>query len=81
MRPYKPPAVVGRRVTIDLPYLTTEQALLLFEVLGEVATAIWDAHDPEIGDLVAEQAFQEAAIRDYEMTSLDDLDSDTLPPF
>jgi hypothetical protein len=42
--------------TIALPAMTTEQASLLFEVLGEIAAAIWDAYEPEISSLAAEEA-------------------------
>lgn len=65
MRPY-PPKAIGRRAAIDLPYATPEQALLLFEILEELASAIWAAHDPEIGDLAAQQAIHEADLRDVE---------------
>jgi hypothetical protein len=66
IRPYHPPTVIGRRAAIELPHVTPEQALLLFEILEELASAIWAAHDPEIGDLAAQQAMLEATLRDVE---------------
>jgi len=43
--------MTSRRTTIDLSYLTTEEALLIFEVLNDIASVLWEAHEPEIGHL------------------------------
>lgn len=55
-----------RRTTIVLPELTVQQAHLLFEILTEAASAVWDEHDPEIGWLAAQKALDEAARREHE---------------
>ncbi len=59
--------------TITLPAMTAEQATLLFDVLGEVAAAIWDAYEPEISCIAAEEA------RLYEPDEDGHLDIDDLP--
>lgn len=38
------------RPLVPLPALTTEQLVILTELLHDLATAIWAAHQPEIGE-------------------------------
>jgi hypothetical protein len=39
-----------RRPLVPLPPLTTEQLVVLTELLHDLATAIWAAHQPELGE-------------------------------
>lgn len=48
-----PFTMIGRRASIELPRLTLDQTLVLFDVLQELAAAIWAAHEPELSDYVA----------------------------
>jgi hypothetical protein len=40
--------MTARRVRVVLPALTAPQAEMLIELLHELATAIWDAHENEL---------------------------------
>src|SRR5262249_6665970 len=43
-----------RTVSLSFETLTAREALHLFEILSDMATAIWEAHEAEIGALAAE---------------------------
>lgn len=46
-------------VAIELPPLTTEQAIALWDCLHQVADAIWDVHGEAMVDVFAQLHLQE----------------------
>ena len=68
--------------TIPLPPMTADQAVLLFEILGEVAAAVWDAYDAEICALAQHELQRELAEScEDDLVDAGDPDADPSIPF
>lgn len=51
------------RLTLDLPRLTAEQAVVLSECLVELAMVVSDMHDAALRDAAAEEGLRELEIQ------------------
>ena len=69
-------------VNIPLPAMTADQAVMLYEILGEIAVAIWDAYDAEIAACAEHELLtEEIAQLDAELATTEDPDSGDFLPF
>lgn len=67
------------RTITSLRHWTVEKAMAVFDACQQLADAVWDAYEPEIGRLAAEQSLVESLVdRDYEACMAQE-DSNAIP--